>query len=293
MRCFTGSVGVWCLIGCLGVAMGCGDDSGIDDPWAHRDGGGDLDAGSDGSVGPADAATDSDAIVPVLQDKVYAHSASTLFEVDPNDLSVTVVGDFQWPSGSLGEQMTDIALDEDGAMVGVSFSAVYSVDKSTAVCTFLANLQTGMYNGLSWVEGVGVDPNTKTLVGVNTDGDYIKIDPSTGSSTTIGAYGGGLGSSGDLVYVRGAGAFATASSLSYSTDVLVSVNAGTGQATVIGETGFDAIWGLAYWGGTIFGFTDGGQFITIDPATGQGTLVESTAYSFWGAGVTTTAPIVR
>ena len=32
----------------------------------------------------------------------------------------------------------------------------------------------------------------------------------------------------------------------------MSVNAGTGQATLIGEIGFDQIWGLGYWGGEIF-----------------------------------------
>ncbi len=275
------------------AAAGCGDDAGLDDPWAHRDGGVGDGGAMDAAVNPGDGAVDPDAVTPVLQDKVYAHSADTLYEVDPNDLTVTVVGDFGWPAGSAGEQMTDIALDEDGHMVGVTFNRVYAVDKDTAECTYLSDLQSGMYNGLSWVEGVAVDPNVKTLVGVNTGGDYLAIDPGTGSSSQVGAYGGGYGSSGDLVYVRGAGIFATATHTSYGTDVLVSIHAPDGQATLIGETGFDSIWGLAYWGGVLFGFTDSGEFLTIDPDTGQGTLVESTGHSFWGAGVTTTAPIVQ
>ena len=86
--------------------------------------------------------------------------------------------------------------------------------------------------------------------------------------------------------------FATAVSASHDTDVLVQVNAGSGTATIIGETGFVEIWGLAYWAGEIFGFTNGGQFVTIDPDTGAGTLVEQTGHQFWGAGVTTVAPIV-
>jgi hypothetical protein len=276
-----------------GALAGCGGKVEPDKPWTDPDGGGDDGGGLDGSVGPSDGAADTDAITPVLQDKVYAHSASTLYEVDPNDLTVTVVGDFGWPAGSLGEEMTDIALDEDGNMVGVSFSRVYAVNKDSAECTYLSDLQSGMYNGLSWVEGVAVDPNVKTLVGVNTGGDYLSIDPGTGSSSQVGSYGGSYGSSGDLVYVRGAGIFATATHPSYGSDVLVSVHAPSGQATLIGETGFDSIWGLAYWGGLLFGFTDGGEFLTIDPDTGQGTLVESTGNSFWGAGVTTTAPIVQ
>lgn len=232
-----------------------------------------------------------DAITPVLTDKVYAHSADTLFEVDPNDLTVNVLAPFGWPTGYTTEQMTDIALDEEGHMVGVSFYHVFAVDKDTALCTHLAPLSGTGFNGLSWVEGV--DPGVPTLVGVNQTGSYVTIDPATGVSTTVGAYGGGYGSSGDLVFVRGAGAFATATNLSYASDVLVEIDPSSGVATLIGETGFQDIWGLAFWGGEVFGFTDSGEFLLIDTTTGQGTLVESTAHQFWGAGVTTVAPIVR
>jgi hypothetical protein len=267
----------------------CGGSGPLDDPWGHHDGGSDGGAGQDGQA-QQDGEVPTDGITPVLQDKVYAHSPSTLYEVDPNTLVVSVVDDFGWPNGS--DQMTDIALDEAGSMVGMTYTDVYAVDKATAVCTHLSSFSGVNFNGMSWVEGVGADPQGKTLIGVNQAGDYVTIDPQTGAQNTVGEYGGSFGSSGDLVYVRGAGVFATAVDATHATDVLVSINAGTGVATLIGETGFADIWGLAYWGGTIFGFTDGGQFITIDPATGLGTLVESTSYQFWGAGVTTIAPIV-
>ena len=278
------------IAGALVLAAGCGGSPDLGDPWQQVDGSGQL---PDGGTPWQDAATGTDGFVPVLQDRVYAHSAGTLFAIDPNTLVVTVVGDFGWPAGSLGEQMTDIALDAAGHMIGISFNNVYAVDKETAECTFLAALQASVSNGLSWVEGVGVDPGTPALVGVNASGSYYTIDPSTGISTPIGSYGGGFGSSGDLVFVRGAGAFATTSHSSYTSDVLVSVHPATGVVTPIGPTGFQSIWGLAYWGGEVFGFTQSGQFIKIDITTGQGTLLESTSYAFWGAGVTTTAPIVN
>jgi len=275
-------------LGLLVVACGPADPNA---DWNNNNGGGDG-GQPQHDAGPTDGAA-GDAITPVLTDKVYAHSADTLFEVDPNDLTVIVVGPFGWPSGYTGEQMTDIALDEDGHMVGVSFYHVFAVDKDTAQCTHLAPLSGSGFNGLSWVEGVGIDPGVPALVGVDQAGSYVVIDPDTGLSTTVGAYGGGFGSSGDLVFVRGAGAFATADNFSYSSDVLVQIDPGSGVATVIGETGFQDIWGLAYWGGQVFGFTDSGQFLLIDIDTGQGSLVESTSHRFWGAGVTTVAPIVR
>ena len=62
----------------------------------------------------------------------------------------------------------------------------------------------------------------------------------------------------------------------------------TFAATVIGPTGYGAIWGVAFWKQKIFGFTDNGEFITIDPTTGVGTLVSSGSEMWWGAAVTTT-----
>ena len=52
------------------------------------------------------------------------------------------------------------------------------------------------------------------------------------------------------------------------------------------------IWGVAYWAGEVFGFTGDGEFLRIDVDTGEGTVVESSSRSFWGAGVTPLAPVV-
>jgi hypothetical protein len=277
------------VLGLLVVACGPADPN---TSWNNNNGGGGDGGQPQHDGGVTDGAV-ADAFTPLVTDKVYAHSADTLFEVDPNDLTVSVVGPFGWPAGYTGEQMTDIALDEEGNMVGVSFYEVFAVDKDTAQCTHLAPLSGSGFNGLSWVEGVDIEPGVPTLVGVDQMGTYVRIDPNTGQSTPVGSYGGGFGSSGDLVFVRGAGAFATATHFSYGSDVLVRVDPSTGAVTVIGETGYQDIWGLAYWGGQVFGFTDSGQFLLIDTTTGAGSLVESTSYRFWGAGVTTVAPIVN
>jgi hypothetical protein len=67
----------------------------------------------------------------------------------------------------------------------------------------------------------------------------------------------------------------------------------TFAATAVGsDIGYGEIWGVAYWKDKIFGFTSGGQFITIDPATGVGTLVQGNGPAWWGASVTTLAPVV-
>src|SRR5437899_1455945 len=70
------------------------------------------------------------------QAAVYAHTANQLYKVDPDTYQVTMVGTFDF--GSF-EEMTDLAIDANGNMVGVSFFAVYKVDPNTAHCTQLSN----------------------------------------------------------------------------------------------------------------------------------------------------------
>ncbi len=260
-------------------------------PTNGMNGGGNGDGGSSG--GGADANPNSaDARPPVLQASVYAHSSSTLYKVDPNTLAVTMVAPFGWPSGS--DTMTDIAIDKDGNMVGVSFTNVYAVDKDTAACRLLAPLQSGLqFNGLSFVPGIGPDPNgPERLVGATTTGEVYQIDPNTGASTQVGAYGGNYGSSGDIVSVRGFGTVATVTN-GGSTDILARLDPTTFAATPIGDTGYTQIWGVGFWENKVFGFTDTQKFVLIDTNTGAATEVDTANVTWWGAAVTTSAPVVN
>lgn len=254
--------------------------------------------GGDGGIG-ADADPTSpdadpnrpDAAPPASLAAVYAHSSTALYKVDPDDLNVTLVGSFMWPNGS--DVMTDIAIDKDGLTIGISYGSVYRVNKETAECTFLASLEAGReFNGLSFVPGIGPDPNgPERLVGANTDGEVYEINPVTGASTLVGSYGGGYGSSGDIVSVRGFGTVATITT-GIGTDQLATLDPNTFAATPIGNTGFDDIWGVGFWENKIFGFTDNQRFVLIDAVTGLGSEVEIGDVKWWGAAVTTSAPVV-
>lgn len=252
--------------------------------------GSDPDAGPGGGDGGGARA---DALPPPVNAAVYAHSASSLYRVDPNSLQVSLVGPFGWPAAN--DSMTDIAIDKDGNMTGVSYTRVYSVNKETAECTFLADLSATTFNGLSYVPPTSPDPNApEILVGAEgLTGNVYQIDPATGAQTLLGSYGGGLGSSGDIVSVRGFGTVATVTSPASTNDQLASIDTTTWQATVIGDTGFDEIWGLGFWGDKVYGFTDSSKFLLIDVTTGAGTEVETSPTNWWGAGVTTAAPVIE
>lgn len=244
--------------------------------------------GGDGSTGQlADGATSSDGGGP-SDAVVYGHSASTLYSIDPNTLAVTKIADFGWPGFPDG--MTDIAVDKDGNMTGISQFSVYSVNVSTGECTTLSAFSGNGFNGLTYISADQTANGTEILVGADTSGDLFEIDPSNGSSTKIGSYGGGWGSSGDLVSVEGATYATVTNGNGY--DRLAKIDISTGAATIIGATNATAIYGLGYWKSTVFGFTDQEGMITIDVKTGQATTAPSGNNVEWyGAGVTTAAPV--
>lgn len=254
-------------------------------PTARDDNGnGGVDAapGDDATGVPGDGA-------PPETTFVYAHTARELYQVDPDTLEVTRVGTF---TGN--DDITDIAIDKTGTMIGISFGSVYRIDPSTAATTRLSNGLTGEFNGLSFVpaEAVGQTGDDVLVATRNADGMVFRIDPATGATTPIGDMG-GFSSSGDLVSVADLGTLQTADNGLFDADRLVRLAPGTFTATQVGQTiGFAEIWGLAFWKDKLFGFTSNGEFITIDPNTGGGTLIESSGLEWWGAAVTTSAPVI-
>lgn len=251
-----------------------------------RDMGGGDDQGFDAGTGDGTGSNNPEVAF------VYAHTATELYKVDPDTLAITKVGNFGWSNGT--DQMTDIAIDKTGLMIGVSFTAVYRVDVTNAAATRLSTGLSGTFNGLSFVPAAMLgQTGDDVLVGTrNADGIVFRIDPMTGGSTQIGNMGSGYSSSGDLVAVTNFGTVLTADN-GIAADRLVRLAPSTFAASPVGTSiGYSDIWGVAFWKNKIFGFTSGGQFVTIDPTTGVGTLVQSNGPAWYGAAVTTSAPVI-
>lgn len=271
--------------GLLLLALGlvaCGPDGRDDGTGGDDTGGG---SGSDTGSGGGGGGTGETVYV-------YAHTASTLYRVDPDTLAVQMVGPFQWNAvGS--DQMTDIAVDKNGLMIGISYSRVYSVDPTSAKTTLLSSSLDGTFNGLSFVPASMLgQTGDDVLVAVNNaNGKVMKIDPMTGSATQVGNMG-SYASSGDLVAVAGFGTVQTVTGS--SSDVLATLAPTSFAATPIGSgTGYGQIWGVAYWKGQVYGFTNGGAFVLINPTTGAAQMVSQTNVNWWGAAVTTLAPVLQ
>jgi hypothetical protein len=268
------------ILACV-LAAACGPAARDD-----RDAGSTVDGG--GSNDPNDPNNPGD---PPLQTFVYAQTATTLYRVDPDTLAIDQVGDFTFTSGR--DDITDIAIDKSGLMIGISFGAVYRIDTNTAAATLLSDDLQGNFNGLSFVpaDQLGQTGDDVLVATRNSDGVVFRVDPQTGAASPIGDMA-GFASSGDLVSVAMLGTLQTADN-GFDADRLVRLAPQSFQAQPIGSTiGFSDIWGIAYWKDRVFGFTKYGEFVTIDPSTGQGTLVQGNGPAWWGAAVTTLAPVV-
>jgi hypothetical protein len=218
--------------------------------------------------------------------EVFAQSASTLYRLDPLTKVVTAVGGFSGVNSSV----IDIAIDKEGQMFAATFGGLYRVDKATAACTLIAS---GSYpNSLSFVPRGTLDPNVEVLVGYN-GASYVRISTTTGVVTPIGVLSGGYVSSGDIVSVIGGGTYLTVKSATCA-DCIVEVNPVTGDLVkLIGPLGHSDVFGVAFWGGSAYGFNNGGELFQVDLTNGATTSIDPglDGLSFWGAGSTTAAPL--
>jgi hypothetical protein len=236
--------------------------------------------------------------------RVYAHSGDKLYQIDTQTLASVPVG----MMAGLGTQsLTDLAIDKADKMIGITLDKLYSINAQTGAATLITDLSASAKNftSLSFVPVNVNDPSSADiLVSANSFGEVFQINSTTGTAAMLGTFGmhngQQIGSSGDLIGVQGVGIYATVNvgTNASAQDYLARIDPATWKATVVGGgTGFNDIFGLAFWEGKIYGFVSGGsgsgKIITIDPATGAGTEVQSGAVRWFGAGVATNAPILQ
>jgi len=288
-----------CLLGCAAVKMQSTNDGG----------------GGDGAASPADHPSFDIATVerpPPAPGKVYAHSDSTLWLLEPISKQVTMVGAFDCVANANVASMVDIAVDRTGKMTGsaaIQFNdalggALVSIDPTNAHCTVLTR-GPDLVTSLTYVPEGTLVANAEALVGY-ADDKYVRVDPSTGALTQIGllnnAASGGVTwiSSGDVVSIQNGGTYLTVTAQGGGLnggDRIVEVDPKTGALKrIIGATGSGDVLGLGYWGGIAYGFTLAGTLIQIDLMTGAGTPISipdaPADLAFYGAGTTTVAPII-
>ena len=252
--------------------------------------------------------------------RVYAHTADTLYLYEPVAGELTQIAKFTFGPRSDGSDpkaaIIDIAVDRTGKMYGTAFNDFFSIDPGTAICTHIAEPVTVVDypNSLSFVPAGTADPGKEALVGYATSigtsiaETYVQIDTTTGAMTTrgninLGTTGPKYQTSGDLIGVIADGnkTYATVKLRTDAgptgTDLLAEVDPVDGHVKrIIGDTQQTNLYGLGYWAGKGYGFSDTGRIIEINMATGSSVVVKTlandagTALPWFGAGVSTQAP---
>lgn len=151
----------------------------------------------------------------------------------------------------------DIAFSNEGNFFGITPSQLYKIDLSSGTSSSIGNLGASTLNAL----GFSLD---NVLYGAGSDTGLYKINTLTGATSLI-AYIPGFVSLGDIVFNPVNDQF-LATAINGENTSLFSIEQ-TGVATKIGDIGFSVV-GLAFDNGTLFGYTDPGEQIVIDPATG-------------------------
>jgi PEP-CTERM motif len=169
--------------------------------------------------------------------------------------------------GGAGVTLTDIAFDSAGNLFGISFTTLYSVNKTTGVRTSIGSFG-GSLNALVF----GADG---TLYGAGGRSLY-SINKTTGAATLLGNTG--FDSAGDLAFFGG-NLYLTAGT---GISSLARINLGPVSGSLVGSTGVNSVFGLARGDdGVLYGVA-GRSVYKVNAATGAATF--ATNYNYTGAG---------
>jgi hypothetical protein len=169
------------------------------------------------------------------------------------------------PLPSSTRNFSDIAAFGNDLFGITLFDSFYKIDNNTGVATFVGSMNSFGMNALEFAP-------SGTLYGAN-GSSLLTIDKATGKATKIADIPGFI-SAGDLAYDPASQRF-----LATSIDVSSGATGNTlysiglaGDARLVGNIGFNNVFGLFVDNGTLYGYTADRQQIVINPTTGAGTF---------------------
>lgn len=200
----------------------------------------------------------------------FAQSNTTLYYVEPFRKEIESLGDVPG--------LFDIDTHPDGTLYGITSTYLYEYDESTMEWTRFSN----PLGNVGTANGMAIDVDGTVFI---TSGSTLyTADLTTGAATLVGTMTGFV-SSGDCVVTKDSALLMTSSHT--ATDSLVLIDGRDGNASQVGQTGEDEIWGLTAAFNRLFGLTSSGRVVEINRNTGMTTLIH--AYpdvSFYGAAST-------
>lgn len=199
----------------------------------------------------------------IAQAPMYANTAGVLYEVDPLDGLRIRVGELTRRDGEpVPYGAVDIAIDRDGRLfAGFADGSLRRVDPETGALSMhcrLGFLATGMaFTPRGSLLLAGLDPSSAA------GPMLLELDPETCEGERV-LRDTPFVTSGDLVPHPDGFVYWTVLHDS-STDRLVRIDPETWEIQDLGTLGYPSMYGLGYANGLLFGFTDEGLTIAIDP----------------------------
>lgn len=263
-----------------------------------------IDVG-DGSVvyddaGSLDAATPFDAgPLPTSPGSPLIYVVSTRFwTFDP--VSGGWGGGTQLPANGC-PSLSELAVDAFGKLfaVGAGSGALYRVNPSTVQCSAIGAGGISYPQALTFAPRGTLNPSVEELVGYGANGDYVRVDTTTGALSLVkaGVFAGyGVG---DLINVGPKGYVVLTGGDCGAGDCLWEVSLATGDKVGAAPVGklpvTNHVTGLGHWGGRLYAFGAPDDVYRIDPANpGAAVRIAGpggyTNVSYRGAGSRTIAP---
>ncbi|MBZ9714517.1 DUF4394 domain-containing protein [Deinococcus multiflagellatus] len=171
---------------------------------------------------------------------------------------------------SYSSTITDAAQVGD-VLYASTFSSLLRINLNTQAIAVVGNYGPTNINALA-VDAAG------QLYATGLSGRIYTVNTTTGAATEV--LNMGMPSSGDLTFGPDGTLYATVKSSQFTKDALARINVGTKAVTVVGGTGYADVFGLDYLYGTLYGRTNSGELLTLNPSSGQGTLIRDTTLRF-------------
>jgi DNA-binding beta-propeller fold protein YncE len=212
-------------------------------------------------------------------------ATNSLYTIDPNTYTLTLVGSTGVGTGDFGDMAYDPGSGTAYWIAGRGNDSLYTLNLNTGKATLV-----GSY-GIDDMFALAYDPATKSLYGDATNGNFYSLNVSTGTATLIGSngvYPGGMtfnSTTGQLILTMAGG-----------TGNFYSINPATGAATLLGSPGFindngvawDPDKGLYYvddWSGNLYTVDPNGWKLTV-VSTLNGDPFDGIIYPNGGGGST-------
>jgi hypothetical protein len=217
-----------------------------------------------------------------------------------NPVSGAWGGGTQFPTGNC-PYIDEIAVDPYGAILAVGNAGqnLYRLDPSNVTCTAVGAGGTTYPQALAFAPRGTLNPYAEQLVGYGANGDYVRIDTTTGALSLVKAAVFAGYSVGDLINVGTKGYVAVTGGTCGTSDCIWEVSLATGDkigAAPIGTLpATKHVTALGHWAGKLYSFGSPDETWQINPAS-PGTAVAMNGPSgyvnvaFRGAGSRTIAP---